>query len=360
MSSPESPPIPQLPNPLTPLAWLPPDIANQFHNARLIGAIALGLWGWDVLMSLGDEYRIFRKKFKLPDVAYILARITSGTFIIMAFIFNNFDLNDCESYVKGIGSFASLGILFNSTLFLYRILAIFHGRRLIISFFVFLWIGTFACSLTAPFSLGGTHIGTTKLCIPYRVKSYGTAGIVASGVNDTLVFIAITFHLLSGMPVKGLSGRVKNFFSGAGMGRLSRAILHDGQKYYLVVVSINIIATVMILTPSVPLAYANIMAIVNAALQNSMACRVFRDLKLGYYKSMNPTQHSARTQPIDFVFGTQGDASNFHEGQRASNPPESSVGAQSQKDAYDMGSHSEKGEIAEVEYRSSKGPVDMV
>ena len=43
----------------------------------------------------------------------------------------------------------------------------------------------------------------------------------------------------------------------------------------------NIVAMVLILTPSVPPVLRAMFAIPNAALQNAMACRVYRQLKLG-------------------------------------------------------------------------------
>ncbi|KAH8087791.1 hypothetical protein BXZ70DRAFT_955161 [Cristinia sonorae] len=293
--------IPQLPNPLTPLAWLPPHLADQFETARYICAVTVGAFMWDVLVSLSEEYTLFRRKFRLPDLVYVLARLATMSFILLALAFDTAKVSNCESLVKSIGAFACIHIATNSLLFLFRIYAIFSGERYILAFFTFLWVAAVACSITAPFSLHGVHIGTTEYCIFDRVKPYGSAGIVGSAVNDTLVFIAISLKLMSATPAKSTSERFRRFFRGEGMGDLTRAVVHGGQQYYLVTVAINIVSTAMILTPSVPLAYGNVMAIPNAVLQNTMAARVFRQLKLGYIASLNTQHTSTETGPIQFV-----------------------------------------------------------
>ena len=88
--------IPDLPNPFTPFAFLPPDVADQVAQGRYMLFIAVGVsvashkilsisrthsivyiqaWLWDAVMSLSQEYHIFATfGIKLPDVAYIVSR----------------------------------------------------------------------------------------------------------------------------------------------------------------------------------------------------------------------------------------------------------------------------------------------
>lgn len=88
-----------LPNPLTPLAWLPPEIASQVEVARYLFSAVIGVrrvpiykssadpqprkaWLWDVLMAVRDETQIVKKhRLAFPDIAYVLARWVTSLYI---------------------------------------------------------------------------------------------------------------------------------------------------------------------------------------------------------------------------------------------------------------------------------------
>lgn len=94
--------VPQLPNPLTPLAWLPPDTAIQLEASRYLYSATVGVsgargvnvgqalkfslkkqkaWIWDFLMSIHEEYLLFTKRgVSLSDVVYVLARYLNRIF----------------------------------------------------------------------------------------------------------------------------------------------------------------------------------------------------------------------------------------------------------------------------------------
>ncbi|KAL4245410.1 hypothetical protein ABKN59_009509 [Abortiporus biennis] len=170
--------LPPLPNPLTPFAWLPPDIANQLEAARCLYSATLGAWVWDLLMSMHEDWRVFSKgSLRLPGVVYILARMASLSFILTAFIFAVGYVDNCHALAKTIGC-------------------------------------------------------------------------------------------------------------GRGMGKMSRTLLMSGQLYYLATVGLNIVAMAVILAPSVPPVIAAMFSIPNVALQNAMACRVYRQLKLGLIREV--------------------------------------------------------------------------
>lgn len=86
--------------------------------------------------------------------------------------------------------------------------------------------------MTAAFGLKAGHIGTTKNCIDVAVKGYSSAGLVAAAVNDTLVFIAISYKLVACSFADSWSERLKSFFRGQYMGQISRVLLQTGQIYY--------------------------------------------------------------------------------------------------------------------------------
>ncbi|KAI0077951.1 hypothetical protein K474DRAFT_1570555, partial [Panus rudis PR-1116 ss-1] len=271
-----------LPNPLTPLAWLPPDIASQLEASRYLYSAVVGAWLWDVFTSFGEDFQIYRQhRFRLPDVIYILARLLTGGFIFTSFVFQVAPVGDCHALAKAIGWCGAFGIALNSLLFFFRVRAVFNNSKPLIALFAFLWLSTLAGGLTAPFGVDGIHIGTTRNCVNSNVKEYSSAGMVAVAVNDTVVFIAISIRLLTHSLASTWSERVTTFLSGRRMGSMSKALLQTGQLYYLATVGVNIVAMVVILTPSVPPVFRAMFSIPNVALQNAMACRVYRLIKLG-------------------------------------------------------------------------------
>ncbi|KAL4245209.1 hypothetical protein ABKN59_010260 [Abortiporus biennis] len=92
-----------LPNPLTPLAFLPPDIAHQVQVAQLLVMAVIGAWMWDYLMFLYEEYSMFIKhKLALPDVVYALSRIVAISYIAMLIIYAGGPIahNNCNEVDK--------------------------------------------------------------------------------------------------------------------------------------------------------------------------------------------------------------------------------------------------------------------
>jgi hypothetical protein len=81
------------------------------------------------------------------------------------------------------------------------------------------------------------HIGTTKRCLNTAARPFGIAPIMLNAVNDTLIFIAITYRILSYSVVgNSRSARARSFFEADGLPRLSKALLQGGQLYYLCVI----------------------------------------------------------------------------------------------------------------------------
>ena len=128
----------------------------------------------------------------------------------------------------------SLAIPASSFLFLLRVRAVFGSERLVQFMFSFLWLGVLGSALTLPFALHGAHIGPTEYCLDANVKAFGSAGMVASTIYDTLVFLAISWKLSTdSMTGSTFGNKVKLFFGGRALPTLSRGLLQSGQVYYL-------------------------------------------------------------------------------------------------------------------------------
>ena len=210
----------------------------------------------DVLLSVGDEIRIYRKAaFKIPDLLYFLSRIASGGFFMTSFILSckssiprrglnliNFTrllaapLHSCSQVLLVTALFSGFTTPLNSSLFLLRIWGVFYGCKRIIAFFSILWLSTFT-SFPSAFAVKSHPIGPTNHCIVNAAPHLVSLSFIVATVFDTLVFLAITLTIVFDSPVEGWKARTHLFFKGKNIGHISRALLQTGQLYYLWVLS---------------------------------------------------------------------------------------------------------------------------
>ena len=59
--------------------------------------------------------------------------------------------------------------------------------------------------------------------------------------------------------------------------------------FFSATIGLSIVTSIMILAPGVPAVYRAILVVPNIALENSMACRVYRAIKLGLVKDTQST-----------------------------------------------------------------------
>jgi hypothetical protein len=140
------------------------------------------------------------------------------------------------------------------------------------------------------------HIPYTRRCTEGVAHSYTFVPIIVTAVNDTLVYVAISYRLATISMVSGTwRARAKSFFTGNGLHSLSKALLESGQVYYLSVaysvallrltnpyISVTIgVAIASICAPSAPGETKVILGSVYYPLASAMACRVYRAVLLG-------------------------------------------------------------------------------
>ncbi|EJD00308.1 uncharacterized protein FOMMEDRAFT_91359 [Fomitiporia mediterranea MF3/22] len=273
-----------LPNPETPLAFLPPDLASQLEVSRYIYVASLGAFIWDILSNVPSDYQLlFKHRIGIPTAVYFFSRITAFAYVVTNTVFQIGSVGNCQILQVTLAVCFTLAVSSTSLLFFFRIRAIFNQEKIVVVLFGFLWLCVFAGCMTVPFAIAGTHIGPTVFCINSAVKPYSSAGIIISAVNDTLVLIAISLRILynSASIQDNVGARIKAFWNGRSLPSLSRSILQGGQQYYLITVSGNILTMVMILAPSVAPVYRAMFTIPNVTIENCMACKVLRDIKFG-------------------------------------------------------------------------------
>ncbi|KAG5652375.1 hypothetical protein H0H81_005237 [Sphagnurus paluster] len=178
-------------------------------------------------------------------------------------------------------------VAFSSTSFLFflRVRAVFLYEKNIVACFFVLWLGVVGGSISVTTAGRVVHLEPTQHCEEAALKPSAIAAPIMLAVNDTFVFLAISWRLLSGFRLR----RKKNLLGmllGNYLSNLSRALLRDGQFYYLVSVTSNVINAVVNCTHAVPIAYRLVLTIFNVVLTNIMACHVFRHIKFGDFSGI--------------------------------------------------------------------------
>ncbi|KAJ8514908.1 hypothetical protein ONZ45_g7608 [Pleurotus djamor] len=272
-----------VPNPLTPLAYLPRDLANQFEVSRYLYAITLGAYMWDCAVNLGNDYKLLvQNKVRFPTIIYYLSRICTMAYIITSFVFQVGQVADCQALQLGLGICNVLSQAFTSMLFYLRAQAVWHYNPIARGVYLLLWLGVVGCSLTVPIGIRGAHIGPTMACINTVVPEYAEATLIMALINDSAVFFGITYRILAYSVIEdSFTARAKHFFGKGKMSSLPRSLLQGGQHYYLIAVLGNVVALTLLKLSYVPPVYHGMMTIPVLAIVNAMACIVFRKIKFG-------------------------------------------------------------------------------
>ena len=146
--------------------------------------------------------------------------------------------------------------------------------------------------------------------------TYIAIPILLTAVNDTLVFLAISYRMVSIAIVKNTwRARTKSFFTGDGLYYLSKALLQSGQVYYLsvflfasistliwsnlyssVTIGVAIIGSVLIFCGNISVQLRAMLVTPYFTLASAMACRVFRIVIFGVMEGSQDHLESASSQ----------------------------------------------------------------
>ncbi|KAJ7631508.1 hypothetical protein B0H17DRAFT_897111, partial [Mycena rosella] len=265
------------------LTLLPPALAKQVQIATYVcvGAVAVSVW--DILNNISLEYRLLTTtKFGFPIVAYILAsRLGSLGYVLGFTLLATCPLGRCGLAYRVIVSFYPVALSSICLLFFFRVRAVYGRSRVVTLIFGVLWLGVLGTALTIPFGGDAIPIGSTQYCLISKLVPYVGACAIVVTVHDTAVYLAISYRLvMNTYAVRTHKELFKAVFSGAYLPSFSRSLFVDGQVYYMISVISNIVVTVMVYVNVSPL-YRGFLAIPNLALTSAMACRVYRNTKLG-------------------------------------------------------------------------------
>ncbi|KAJ6454671.1 hypothetical protein C8R45DRAFT_1037669 [Mycena sanguinolenta] len=321
-----------LPNPFTPLAFLPPALASKVEVSRYLYAATLGAYLWDIALNLGNDYRLlFKHRVGFPTIVYFFSRAMTLTFVIACFVLQVASIKDCDALELGLGICLVFSQASTEMLFFLRVTAVWHPNKIAYVVFSILWIVVLGTSIAAPIGIRGAHIGPTMQCTTTAVPANIELSVIFLLINDTAVFLAINYRILAHTTLAAGSpmARLRVFFGGNGLSTLTQALLESGQHFYLVAVAANV--TLLAVFHLNPL-YPAMIATPAFSLINAMACLVFRRIKFGFISSDGMTK-----------IPTTGFSSDFH---ATVNPGSRSL-------------HSRRNDLATTEFQTSTFPLDV-
>ncbi|KAF8898041.1 hypothetical protein CPB84DRAFT_1781224 [Gymnopilus junonius] len=312
-------------HPLAYLAYLPPDVAYQVTIALYVLVAAVSIQIWDILNNLHKDYKILVKKpTSFPNVVYCTSRIFTLAYLLYAIIYeSNHPIGNCEKLSKVGPWLVCIAIPSTSLLFFFRVHAMYNHHKYVSGFFFLMWLAVLGGSLTNVLGVAGFNIGPTKHCLNGTLKPYVSVGIIIQFVNDSLVFGAITLRLMQiGMEEEEMKLKdvLRVIILGKDLPAFTKALLRDGQVYYLTTSTFILMTFIIFYIDSIPLVYRTIFSIPNITLVNVMACRVYRRTKSGVYMenttielplSFIRTPRAGRNNVVNLVGSQTSEMSNF-------------------------------------------------
>ena len=146
-------------------------------------------------------------------------------------------VNTCYQLEKSLGVLFFLSVTSTFLLFFIRTRAVFDRNPWIVTFFAALWLAVVAACLTVIIGVDGVNIGPTRYCIDGEFKPYVTMATLTPLINDTCVFLAISFRLFCNSYARPtFKDGLRVFVFGDYLPMFSKTMLHDGQAYYLLLV----------------------------------------------------------------------------------------------------------------------------
>ncbi|KAJ6464822.1 hypothetical protein DFH09DRAFT_1225893 [Mycena vulgaris] len=282
-----------LPNPFTPMAFLPPVVAYQSQISAYVLIGTLGGFIWDVLCNTLNDYKLlFDYRLGVGTASYFVSRIATLLYILSSTMLQTYPAGSCLHLAKFTDVSCAIALAANSLLFFLRARAIFNRNKYLVLFFLLLWLTVAGTAIipALPGVMTIANVGTTKYCMYIAAKTYTGLFTIPPVINDTVIFVAISWRMFSSSHVNnGFKGNFRALMSGEYLPGFSKAVLKDGQLYYLITVAANIPAAIMTYHASLAVAYRTMFFVCTVMITNCMACHVFRNTKFGFHRRIVTT-----------------------------------------------------------------------
>ncbi|KAF8205831.1 hypothetical protein K438DRAFT_1905172 [Mycena galopus ATCC 62051] len=294
--------VSELPNPFTPLAFLPAETAHQVQVEEYVVVGTVGAYVWDILSNLQNDYKLVAHyKVGLATYAYFFARLWTFLFIFWSAFFQTYPFKNCVLAQHLDGVTIAIAVPATSFLFFLRARAIYDRNPFFVGFLALSWVGVAVAAAIVPAGITGGNIGLTDYCATVATKPFIASVTIAPLINDTIIFLAISWRLYQNAHV---NRGFRTFLTGESLPYFSKAILQDGQLYYLITVACNLLAMIMFYNRKVAVPYQTMFTVPNAMVTNAMASHVFRNTKFGYHKRI-VTSSELKSQKASGFPGSQ-------------------------------------------------------
>ncbi|KAJ3513167.1 hypothetical protein NLJ89_g3103 [Agrocybe chaxingu] len=288
-----------LPNPLTPMAFLPPDIAFDMTIGIYIMVGTVGALVWETLNNIRLDYHLLtRFRITLAAFVYVISRIATLIFLVGTTVVMTAPIGACRATQRVIAAFYPIAMSTTALLFWFRARALYIDKKWVVAFLFLTWLMAAGGTITPMREIAHTTLGPTKYCISPEPKAYISIALWTCFANDFIVFAAITWRLMHNHTAEAtMKNNLKAMLFGHYLPSLSRALLQDGQVYILSTVGVNLLTGICFYNYSIPAVYRSIFGMPNVMIMNVMACRIYRDTKLGLMRPLNPLSSTRLSQP---------------------------------------------------------------
>jgi len=217
--------------------------------------------------------------------AYAITRIFTVIYLAITVVLGEVGSFDtCRILARFIGA-ANLVIMpAISGLFFVRLSAIYSRDKYVMAFFGSCWLCILCIfiydttQVLSRFSQGNVSMEC------FSVRPPDAWGYMGTAIYDTLMYLAISWRLASFNMTNHWKARVRSFLTGGGLTGLPKVLLHRGQVYYFLTIGFTICNAVFIDHPRIPPEWHNLLLEPNIAIASILACRLFRELKLGLFE----------------------------------------------------------------------------
>ncbi|KAF7978607.1 hypothetical protein HWV62_45342 [Athelia sp. TMB] len=251
----------------------------------LVFGAQLTMYTYDWLLSISEEVEIVSARGGLtwPLAVYFVARASELMRSLLLVLFTNAHLDTCQPIAAMLGVAVVLSISSTSLLFLLRVRAVYLKSTRITTVFGVLWLATVGITVLTSLNLRAAHLHGARICTDEDPAKYTKMPVYATFVNDTIVFLAITYRLTADAAVgNDWRSRLLSVVRGKGLRRLSRSLLQSGQLYYGATILFFFANLAVLDAPLIPTVPDHVILInMYTAFANMMACLVLRNVALG-------------------------------------------------------------------------------
>ncbi|KAJ7744667.1 hypothetical protein B0H16DRAFT_988248 [Mycena metata] len=263
---------------------IPLDLQKQIMVSAYVFAGSTAVFIWDILNNLRSEYSLLsRHRLNAATVGYFASRIASFVYVLGFTIFASYPLQDCAAAYPAFSAFFPIGVSGTASLFFFRVRAIFHRELLPTIIFGCLWLVVLASSIATTVAGGAIGVGDPTVCVVAR-RHFPAAFFGFSGIAIT----RSSKHPGSKSRCCSAAPTCLPFQSRSSW--TARCI------------------TLMAFVPVSPV-YHGFLVIPNVTITSIMACRVYRNTKLGVARgrgdltlpTLNTLAASGNTVPLSVV-----------------------------------------------------------